>query len=350
MRAYANSPLADLVAVCGRAQERTDRVARHFGVSGYLAVEEVIARERPDLVSVSTSDDAHYETTRQLLEAGIPVLVEKPLTVDLAQGLELVALTRRSGGRCGVNFGMRYLMPFQLMRTAIDEGRIGPPLSVFWKFSHQWPLLVGGTYAGMILSMQIHGLNMVRAMAGPVASVHAMGVSAPGVEVPTTTVALLRFESGAGGVVMGGTDGPISSDIMTLQIQGTLGRATVSDGVREFELNVRSEPANRVWRPFLFDVAENDFQRATDWHIEEFVRAMLTDDPEPIPIEEGYEALRLAFAIIESATNERTVHVAEIGSPPERAPTYAAPLHRRRPTAGIEDTGYADETIARRAE
>jgi predicted dehydrogenase len=344
MRAYVNSPDTRLVAVAARSPERTARVAAHFGVTPYTSVAELIEKERPDLISVSTSDQGHFEPTRLALEAGIPVLVEKPLTVDLDEARQLVDLSQRTGGRCGVNFGMRYLMPFQLMRTAIDEGRIGPIISALWKFTHWWPPLVGGAPFGMMLSMEIHGLNLLQSMLGPVREVDATGgVSAPG-RSASTVVAMLRFESGAAGVVMGGTDGPIGSDIMGLEIQGELGRVIARDGIRSFELNVRDDPLDRIWRPFLFDTQENDFQKATDWHIAEFVQAMRDGTPPPIPAEEGYEALRLAFAVIEAATTDRRVRVDDVAPPLDPPPTYPAPIRRRRPSAGIGLAGYADET------
>src|SRR5258708_1105603 len=109
IEAYWRNPDTDLVGICGSInRERVERMARQYGARPYLNFGEMLEKERPDLVSIITPDDRHYAPYKQAMEAGVNCFLEKPLTMDVAEGRELVALARRQGIRCGINFNHRY--------------------------------------------------------------------------------------------------------------------------------------------------------------------------------------------------------------------------------------------------
>jgi myo-inositol 2-dehydrogenase / D-chiro-inositol 1-dehydrogenase len=68
--------------------------AAQFGLCAYTNVQEMLAAEKPGLVSLSFPNLEHFEATMQVIEAGYPLLVEKPLTFD-----QLV--NHRGGGQAG---------------------------------------------------------------------------------------------------------------------------------------------------------------------------------------------------------------------------------------------------------
>ena len=72
----------------GRAEPRNapNGAPREFGVPGYTDLDEMLERERPDLVSVCLPNEGHFEPTLQIIRAGFPLLVEKPLVFELDAG------------------------------------------------------------------------------------------------------------------------------------------------------------------------------------------------------------------------------------------------------------------------
>jgi predicted dehydrogenase len=347
MRAILANPQTELVAICGRSAVKTEAVAAKYGVRPYLDVGEMVRSEDLDLATVSTGELEHFAPSVILLEAGVPTLIEKSLTFDLREAADLVALARARQVPCGVNFNMRYLMPFQLTRQALDAGEIGRPISYVWKFSHRWPPPAIEEDVAVAITHHIHGLNLLLAFGGPVRTVAA--VAAPGQDPArrTTVGALFTFASGAIGMLHGGVDGGLSNDTMGLECQGTLGRTMARDATAEFRLWTMNSKLDRVWTPFFADIEENNFQKSLDWHLAEFVQAVRHKQPVPVPVEEGYEALRLAWAIIAAAKSGGTVAVDDVAAPlPSGPQLYRAPLRFREPGAAASATGYASDPPA----
>jgi predicted dehydrogenase len=238
---------------------------------------------------------------------------------------------------------MRYLMPFQLMRQALDRGEIGRQIALKWQFSHRWPPPNVDQDAAVAITHHIHGLNLLLAFGGPIASVSA--VAAPGQDPArrTTIGAVFTYASGALGMLYGGIDGALSNETMSLEVQGTLGRAIGRDATQEFRLWTLDSKLDRVWSPFFADVEENNFQKSLDWHLADFVAALKSGQPVPVPLEEGYEALRVAWGIIESARTGRTVALDAVGpSLAADVDLYRAPIRFREPGAGANAAGYAE--------
>lgn len=92
--------------------------------------------ERLDLVTVATPNATHYEISRALLKAGFNVLCEKPLTMTVAEGDDLLEVARNSNLSFGVNFGYSgYPMAIQA-REMVRRGDLGDVRVVMCEFSH----------------------------------------------------------------------------------------------------------------------------------------------------------------------------------------------------------------------
>jgi predicted dehydrogenase len=346
MRAIQANPDTELVAVCGRSPERTGAVAAKYGVRAYTSVGAMIKAEALEVATVSTGELEHYAPSVILLEAGVPTLIEKSLTFALDEAAQLVKLARERQVPCGVNFNMRYLMPFQLTRKALNDGEIGRSISFVWRFAHRWPPPDIDQDVAVAITHHIHGLNLLLAFGGPIATVSAVAAAGQDPKRRTTVGALFGYESGAMGMLYGGVDGGLSNDTMSLECQGALGRTSARDATAEFRLWTLESKLDRIWTPFFADVDEGNFQKSLDWHLAEFVEAVRNGKPVPIPVEEGYDALRLAWGIIESARSGATVKLDDI-APTLPAPSglYGAPLRFREPGAGASATGYADKVL-----
>ena len=92
--------------------------------------------DRIDLVTVATPNATHFEITRAFLEAGFHVLCEKPMTMTVEEGEEIVRVARASGKVCAVNYCYSAYPMVRQMKAMVAAGEIGRVRSIVANFSH----------------------------------------------------------------------------------------------------------------------------------------------------------------------------------------------------------------------
>ena len=128
--AYTATPGFELVAGCSRNEQNVaDYCAEFPGCRGYRDYREMLAAEKPDIVSVLAYVGDREEMTMAALAAGArAVWIEKPFALTLRAARRMMAAAERSGARLFVNHQRRYGKPFEWFREA--AGKIGEVLSV----------------------------------------------------------------------------------------------------------------------------------------------------------------------------------------------------------------------------
>jgi predicted dehydrogenase len=120
----------DLVAVVDLDEERAAAVARKYDTVAFGEHRDLIGRV--DVATVAVPTDQHFAVARDLLEAGISVLVEKPITQTLAEARELFAIARATGAVLHVGHVERFNGAVQELRKIverpilIESRRLGP--------------------------------------------------------------------------------------------------------------------------------------------------------------------------------------------------------------------------------
>ncbi|WP_420395163.1 Gfo/Idh/MocA family protein [Nioella sp.] len=92
--------------------------------------------DRIDLVTVATPNATHFEITKAFLEAGFHVLCEKPMTMTVEEGEEIVKLARNTGRICAVNYGYTGYPLVRHMRAMVARGDLGAIRLVKAEFAH----------------------------------------------------------------------------------------------------------------------------------------------------------------------------------------------------------------------
>jgi predicted dehydrogenase len=126
MRAYAESPLARVVAVCDAVLDRARQVAAQWHVPHALDdYRALLAMPEIDAVDVATPNDAHHEIVLAALGAGKHVLCEKPLALTVEHAREMERAAAELGRRGAVNFIHRYVPSARYVKELLDEGALG---------------------------------------------------------------------------------------------------------------------------------------------------------------------------------------------------------------------------------
>ena len=95
------------------------------------------AQEHPvDLVTVATPNSTHFEITKAFLEGGFHVLCEKPMTMTIAEGEEIVKVSHATGRICAVNYGYSGYSLVRHMKAMVARGDIGKVRLVNTEFAH----------------------------------------------------------------------------------------------------------------------------------------------------------------------------------------------------------------------
>jgi len=303
-RIFAGRPDVDLCAVVGRTPERTEARAAQFGTRAYLDVGEMLERERPDLVSLCLPNQGHFATTLQVIQAGVPLLVEKPLVFDLAEADALIEAAAQRNLFFAINFNHRYARPVQLAYDAIGRGRLGKLAFATWRFGGEGRS--DHPHANLI-ETQCHGFDTLEYLCGPIASVMAEMTDTTSNGYSTLVLAL-RFASGAVGSLIGSYDASYAyPGTQLLEINGTEGRVVVEDTVRHYSFHARGSEIGEVWQAGYFNDRDRAFHRTFDTHIEAILAAFKAGAEPPIHARAGRRALALAYAAIESFTSGRRV-------------------------------------------
>ena len=128
----------DADAAKGRAYAQSLGVApdRAYGDWREMLDGEKGRADRLDLVTVATPNATHFEITRAFLEAGFHVLCEKPMTMTVEEGEEIVRIAEASGRICAVNYCYSAYPMVRQMRAMVTNGDIGKVRLAVANFSH----------------------------------------------------------------------------------------------------------------------------------------------------------------------------------------------------------------------
>ena len=212
-------PNIEVTTVADLDESRAKARAKEFGIPRVSTVAELLANQDIAIILNLTVPGAHFEVCKAALEAGKSVYVEKPLSISLAQGTELLKLARKKKLRLGGAPDTFLGAGIQTCLKLIREGVIGTPVSASafmlggghegWHPDPEFYYKKGG---GPMFDMGPYYLTALVALLGPVESLSGSAritwpertiTSEPKrgskirVDVPTHVSALLEFASGA---------------------------------------------------------------------------------------------------------------------------------------------------------
>jgi predicted dehydrogenase len=119
-------PLVEVAAICGRDSVRLQERAAQYGIARtYTDYRALIADKALDGVVIATPDDEHLPMALAAIDAGVPVLCEKPLANSAADARRLLDAAEAKGVPHMILFTWRWLPHFQFVKSLIDEGAFG---------------------------------------------------------------------------------------------------------------------------------------------------------------------------------------------------------------------------------
>jgi UDP-N-acetyl-2-amino-2-deoxyglucuronate dehydrogenase len=335
-QALATIPESEFVAMCGRDAAKARAFGEQYGVRPFTSVEEMVGAGVQAVV-VATPHPAHASVTTEALRAGAHAIVEKPLASSLEDCDAMIAAARAAGRTLAMISQRRLYAPVRRVREAIDGGRIGRPVlgtvtMLGWRDeayyrSDPWRGRWDGEGGGVLVNQAPHQIDILQWYMGEVDEVFGAwaNLNHPYIEVEDTSLAILRFKSGAlGNVVVSNSQNP--GLFGKVRVHGSNG-ATVgvqTDGGSMFiagMTTVTEPPVNDVWtvtgeEQNLARWREEDtaFFQGIDatkhYHrlqIRDFLQAILAGREPLVTGEEGRKTVEIFTAIYRSQRDRRPV-------------------------------------------
>lgn len=321
LQSIAVNPDLEVVAVCDLVDEKAQAAAEQTGATAYTDSRQMVEAEHLDIVSVLTHSGDHFRSGLLAAPHVDTLIIEKPLTLTLEDADTLIETCDRHNTRLFVVKQNRYNPPVVKAREALESGRFGKlvmgTVRVRWCRPQAyydrdaWR----GTWkddGGVLTNQASHHIDLLRWFMGPVESVKAYTTRRlVDIETEDTGVAVLRFTSGALGVIEATTATRPRDLEGSLSILGETGAAVIG-GFAVNEMQTWNFADEQPGDATVFDSSTNPdnvygfghqvFYRDVVECIRTGRRAMLSGL-------EGRKSLELITAIYESAATGKEVRL-----------------------------------------
>lgn len=317
--AMAQSGNADIWGVVEPSPQGATE-ARAQGLSCFDTLAACLTQpEKPDGIILATPTPLHLEQTLACIEAGIPVLVEKPIAASAEDGKSIMEASDRSGVPVLVGHHRRHNPLIAKAKEVISRGNLGPVRSLhatcwFHKPDHYFEEALWRTKpgAGPILVNLVHDVDLMRHLVGEVTTVQSLArPSARGHDNEDVASALLGFANGAVGTmtVSDAIASPWSWEMTSREypIYPVTPEACYMVGGTKASLSI---PDLRVWAhsgepDWWSPIAATSLVRSAEdplvAQIRHFARVIEEGEEPLVSAREGYETLRVIEAIQQAA-------------------------------------------------
>jgi len=304
--------------------------AEKHNVPLFHSIDDCLAGCDIDGIIISSPNEFHAEQAKCCVQAGIPALIEKPITTNVRDGEDLVELARTSNGKLMVGHHRAHSPLLSKARDIINSGRLGRIVSVmgsaqFYKPASYfeagpWRTKIGG---GPILINLIHEIGNLRSLCGEITEVQAFSSSdIRGFEVEDTVSINLRFANGAlGNFMLSDTAVCVRSWEQTSRenpayptypdedcyvISGTLGCLSVPT----FRLKYAPDGVEPSWmKPFIEEDVDVTRKDPLACQLDNFVQVIRGEAEPLVSAVDGLWNLIITEAIAKSVREQRIIRV-----------------------------------------
>ncbi|MEO8357733.1 MAG: Gfo/Idh/MocA family oxidoreductase [Chloroflexota bacterium] len=327
--AISASPLTELTAVYDVNQDLAKDIGQRFHVPIMKTFDELLTNQMVDVVYVAVPHYLLAPLTQQVLQAGKHALTEKPLAISLEQTDQLIRLATEQQLALGVFYEMRYAPAHAVARELIQTGAIGKIIGVqihtlidkpltYWQSGYggrsmnPWRSTKAQAGGGVVLMNTSHLLDALFYITGLIVTSASAEIATlmANVEVEDTASAVFQFNNGAIGSLIAGAHitGAINEEYC--HVYGTEGQIRLpdpygSDPLQIYLKRTMGEFTRKQWHTIHMEPVPV-YSRA----IEDFVRAVQSNQCVPIDARAARQVLSVVLAIYQSAAEKRTITIA----------------------------------------
>ncbi len=282
---YQKIPDVELIGVSDVEDKKAEITAAKYGCRAFKDYHDLIGAV--DAVSIAVPTACHYNVARDFLAAGIDVLLEKPIAVEVEEGRELIELARRQSLIFQVGFVERFNPAIIALEKVLER-----PLFIEAHRLH--PFFLRGTDVDVILDLMIHDLDIIiKFVKSPLNTVAAAGVSVLSEQVDIANVRL-SFENGC---VANVTASRVTAKTMQkIRFFAVRGYHVIDYGKREI-LSLGMKKDGKSQNDIVQNPVEVKMHDPLEMEIRSFVGAVIRRTRPLVPGEEALASLEIAAKI-----------------------------------------------------
>ncbi|RUT31861.1 Gfo/Idh/MocA family oxidoreductase [Paenibacillus zeisoli] len=315
---YTNNEQVELVAFADPKIERAQEMAEKHGGKAYASYEEILANEKIDAVSICTPNYLHAPMTIAFANAGVHVLVEKPMAVAEEEGQQMIEAARKNGVYLMVGHNQRLMPPHVKAKEILDSGKLGRVITFRTAFGHpgpdawsvdgrdSWFFEKDEAILGAMGDLGVHKSDFIRYLLNDeVAEVASFigTLDKEGTEVDDNAACLLRMKSGAIGTLVASWTqyrGGDNSTVLWCE-NGVMKIGTVEGD------EVIVELTNGTVETYKVGAMATNEKQVPSGVIDAFVESIQSQTPPSISGEEGLRSLKVILAAFESQATGQIV-------------------------------------------
>ena len=311
----------DLVALCDLHTEGARTLAAEFNIPRtYTDINEMIARERPDLVDICTPPQTHLTLALEAMRAGCNVLIEKPMALSVTECDAIVDAARQAGVKVCVGHSDLFYYPFMEARELVSAGAIGEcrGLRIFLStptdymtsqvdhWAHRLPGGVIGETGPHVVYMTLAFINPIRSVSVdalkildyPWSGYDDYRINLIGDRAISSVTLSYTTDQWAARVDVLGSHGILALDLEGMYLVNSR-RQTLKP--MPVALSILSE-SGQIMQNLVskgLRVATGTYNNTHDIIVNRFVDAIANGTESPVSAEEGREAVRVLNMIVD---------------------------------------------------
>jgi predicted dehydrogenase len=306
--ACENHPETRLVAVCDPDLEKARFLGKRYHCQAYANVVDMLRKVRVQAAIVASPTETHLQVCQQFLEAGIPVLCEKPISRDSASARQLVADFYSQGLAFSVNYNRRFAAGYVLAKDRLASS--GPVRFVSSILAQNVPLAQTTELRShlpidyLIFDALSHQFDLVHFLVGRPTKLTAFGNRENAGQLWTDIQVGVQFENGALGSLICSLCGPEWGQlpIERTEIGTNKERILIDNITARVEWFDYQERLSHQWVPGIFEIS--GYEESMRASTRAWLDAVLQNHPPPIPAQDGVLAIELCERVRDLLGNE----------------------------------------------
>jgi predicted dehydrogenase len=308
MDAYRQMPDVAVAAVYDRREERTAAFAQEYGVVAASDFDTLL--RRCEIIDICTPTYRHAEYALPAIEAGKAVVCEKPLARTLEECERVVEAVKKHNTPFMPAHVLRFFPEYRTAHQLIRNGILGAVAAVRMRRGGDFPRTASDWYAdfeksgGVLLDLIIHDFDWLLWTLGAVERVFAKSLTFRNLQFLDYALVTLKFKNGAVGHIEGVWCDP-SGFKVNFEVCGDSGMIEY-DSTRQVALRVATRAEDGAGGGVEVP-GSPAVQDPYYLELRHFVDCVQTGQTPEITVEDGYNAVRVALAAIESAQKGRAI-------------------------------------------
>jgi len=312
-RVYAGLEDVKLVAASDLDQKQCEMLAEKYRINTYSDYRELLEKEKPDLLSIAVPTANHAAVALDCLQAGANILIEKPISSTLEEAKQIISTAKTAKRKLMIGHIVRFNPAVRELKKHLDNKELGRIFQIVCHREGPFPTRIRDV--GVVVDLAPHDIDIMRylSQSEPI-RVYAETEQRINTEHEDLLLASLRFKNNITAAL--NINWLTPTKIREINVLGERGMFRIDDLTQDLYFYENSLAANSIWDSLRTIRGVNPgkmvrfaFDRKEPLKVElsAFVEAVKNNSTVPVSGEDGYEALRIALAMVQSGLTHQVI-------------------------------------------